>query len=460
MTAVWIDTTAATAASRWWSRFGDDLHGEAFALEHLLSELALGEHNAVARHLTNAATELWTVSAVVRRAVDAVERGDGSFDLRDAGDLARLVAGVGVGPPPSHVDTATRRSASSAFGDRGETGDREIRSPYHSVGSSAVGSWSAERGRHLVVRALADTGDARQIRPDEFGLVRLDNGRYVVVLPGVVDLSASSPGWDPHHRSVRDLDRAAFGSSRSTGVAGNPYARAVWDALVGARVPAGADVMVVGHSFGADTALDLAAEPGFNGPSGFHVTHVVAAGYHSSPQLTHVPAGTEVLVLQNFRDVPVIVEAVGASGVTEAAASSLAAIGAAATLDPVGAVRHQATSIRHQLGSMWSAATHAVDRADDLADIAVGVAAADPRRVSGGAAGLVTLERGVRTPAPGRVVSVFDGGGDGLGHAPSNYVSYLHEATDPAVVAFLASVDAAGYAVPGVALAVDVSVPG
>ena len=455
MTAGWIDTSAAITASTWWSRLGDDLHREAFTLEHVLSEIALGDHTAVSRQLTNAATELWTVSAVVRHIVDAVARGDGSFEPLDAGALARLIAGVGVGPLPAHVTGAARRSASSAFGDRGETGDREVRSPYRSIGATPT-----ERGRHRVVRALADTGDARQIRPDEFGLVRLDNGRYVIVLPGVVDLSTFSPGWDRHHRSVRDLDRAAFGSSRSTGVAANPYARAVWDALASAAVPPGSEIMVVGHSFGADTALDLAAEPRFNGPAGFHVTHVVAAGYHSAPQLAHVPTGTEVLVLQNHRDVSVIVETIGESGATEAVASTLATIGALARFDPVEAVHQQLTSIRHQIRTLGSAMTHVIDRTDDLADIAVGVAATDPRRIGDGVTGFVTLEPGVRTAGAGRVVSVFDGGGDGFGHAPSTYVSYLDDVADPTVLALLASIDEAGYSVPGVALAVDVSVPG
>jgi hypothetical protein len=455
MSVVWLDTTAATTAGAWWSRWGDQAHREAFDLEVRLSDLALGEHTAAPRHLTAAATLLWTVAAVVRRIVDEVDRGDLTAGRIGPDALDRLLAEVGVGPLPSHVSEAARRSTSSAFGDRGETGDREIRSPYLVVGATPV-----ERGRHLVARAIGDTGDARQIRPDEFEIVRLDNGRYIVVLPGVVDLSAFSPGWHRRHRSVRDLDQAAFGSSRSTGVDDNPYARAVWDAVHDAGVPSGAELMVVGHSFGADTALDLAAEPGFNGAGGFRVTHVVAAGYHSSPQLPHLPSGTEVLVLQNDRDVPVILEAVGEAGVTEAAVSSASALGALVSLDPIGAARHHVRSIRHQADAWWSAASLTVDRADDLARIAVGVATADPRRVRDGVTGLVTLEPGVSSPAPGQVVSVFDGPGDGFGHAPSNYVSHVHGVDDRAVVSFLASVDAAGYTSPGVALAVDISVPG
>lgn len=451
---VWTDTDVARRASRWWVRFGDDVHHAAFDLEHRLVQLALAEHLTAPRRLASAATELWTAAAFVRRVTELVERGADSFELGDRRALDRLLAQVGVGPLPAHVDDHARGAPSSAFGDHGETGDREIRSPY-----DVAGATPSERGRRLVARALADTGDARQIRADEIGVVRLDSGRHLVVLPGVVDLSALSFGWDRRHRSVRDLDRAAFGSSRSTGVDANPYARAVWDAVIDARVPPGSELMIVGHSFGADTALDLAAEPGFNGPGGYRVTHVVAAGYHSTPQLAHVGAGTSVLVLQNRWDVPVIAEAVGGSGLTEAVVSSVSAVEAIAALDPVGAGRHQARSFGHQFQMVTSVAAHVGRRAGDLADVAVGVATADPRRVRDGAAGIVTPTPGVRSPSPGQVVSVFDGPTTGFGHATSSYVSHVQSADDAAIVAFLDSVDAAGYTTAGVALAVDVSVP-
>lgn len=454
MTVVWIDTEAAELAARVWTEHGEGLHRRAFDLEHLLVELALGEQTLAVQRLTAAATELWTIAAFVRRAAQAVEGGDGSFDPADAGDVARLLAEVGVGEPGAAIAASATARYSSAFGDPGERGDREVRTPYTTVGSTPD-----ERARHRVARALSDTGAARRIRSDEFGLVRLDDGKHLVVLPGVVDLSAFDLGWDRHHRSVRDLDRAAFESSRSTGVGGNPYAHAVWEALVTAGVPAGTDIMMVGHSYGADTALDLAADAGFNGPDGFDVTHVVAAGYHSAPQLSAVTPGTDLLVLQNHRDLPVILEAVGESGVTESVVSSVASISSLAAFDPVAAVRHHARSVGHGWRALWSGANHVVDRAADVGDIAVGLALADPRRVSDGAADLVTLAPGVRTPAPGQVVSVFAGGGAGFGHAQSHYAAHVRDVDDPAVLSFLASVDAAGYTAPGVALAVDVSVP-
>ena len=450
MSAVWIDTDVAAAAGAWWVRFGDDVHRRAFELEHRLADLALAQQLGAVRHLTAAATELWIAATFLRRCTDAVVGGDASFDLTDAGELTRVRAAVEAGGPSA----TTGRTFSAAIGDPGGTGTRELRTPYVTVGSSP-----AELGRHLTARALEDTADTRRLRPDEFGIVRLNGGRFVVVLPGVVDLSSLALGWDTSHRSVRDLDRGAVGSSRSTGVAGNPYARMVWESLATAGVPTGAEVMLVGHSYGADTALDLAAEEGFNGPDGFRITHVVAAGYHSTPQLAHVPDETAVLVLQNRQDVPVIVEAIGGSGLTEAAASSIATVTALGELDPVAAARHHARTLRHQVGALWSAAAHVIDRSEDLAEVAVGAALGDPRRVADGTAAFVTLEPGVRTPRSRQVVSVFEGGFAGFGHDPSHYIDHVREVDDPAVLAFLESVDAAGYTAPGALLAVDVSVP-
>lgn len=443
MDAVWIDPDAARTAVRWWARHGDELHRAAFELEHLLARLALGEHLAAVQHLTRAAAELWVSATMLQRSVDATLAADRSAVSAPARDAFRT----------DRSGSAFGR-ASSVFGDPGERGDREVRTPYLASGHSPV-----ERARQRVARALLDTGDTRRIRADEFALVELADDRYVVVLPGVVDLSSPHLGWDSHHRSPRDLDRAALASSRSADVADNPYAIAVADALADAGVPVGARLLIVGHSFGADTALDLAADAGFNGPNGYRVTHVVAAGYHSGPQLSAVDADTDVLVVQNHRDAAVIAESIGAAGVTDAVASSVAALAALAAVDPITAARHQARSIGGQARAVWSAARHLVDRRDELADAAVGVATADPRRAVGAAAGVITLEPGVTTPSPGRVVSVFEGGGDGFGHAPELYASHLLQSGDPAVVAFLESIDAAGYTGVGDAVAIDISVP-
>lgn len=167
-----------------------------------------------------------------------------------------------------------------------------------------------DRGRAAVVDAFDATADSSRIRSDEFQIIDHGNGNYTVVLPGVTDLSDPHAGFDPVDQSVRDTDQVAAVSAGSTGIDGNRYAQMVREHLQRADVPPGANLMIVGHSFGADTALDLASDPGFNGRD-YHVTHVVAAAYYSQPQLPHVQPGTEVLVLQNNKDVPVMAEQIG-----------------------------------------------------------------------------------------------------------------------------------------------------
>lgn len=449
--AVWLDTDRAHRAADAWIAHADGVQRAATEVEHLLLRMALDEHTTSWQSMVAAATELWVAAALTRGAVVAAVAGD-SFD--PLAELASLLAMAGSATVASRAPADLAIPFSSAFGDLGQTGGREPRTPYGPIGATPT-----ERGRRLVQRALADTGDHRRVRTDEFGLVRLADDRYVVVLPGVVDLSRPDLGWSDRHRSVRDLDRAAVASSRSSAARDNPYAVFVHAGLVAARVPAGSELLIVGHSFGADTALDLAADPTFNGPGAFRVTHVVAAGYHSGPQLPDVAAHTGVLVLQNHRDVAVIVEAIGAAHVVDAIEASADAVHSAATLDPVGAVAAHTRLVGHQLGALWSGVRHVVNRADDVRRVAAGAITVDPAAVRDGVTSFVTLEPGVRTPGAGRVVSVFEGGGAGAGHEQGHYLDHLDEVDHPAVVSFLASLDEAGYTGPGLAVAVDVSVP-
>lgn len=199
----------------------------------------------------------------------------------------------------------------------GDPGGTYTTRPLHPhPGTAAAGGGPADRGRLAVHRLLAMTGagypdtgtpTSTPLQPDEFALVRHGPDRYTVVLPGVTDLRVPRVGLDPHHRSVRDLDVAAAPSVIDATVANNPYAQMVIDGLAAAGVPQGADVAIVGHSFGADTALDLAADPHVNGDR-YRITHVIVAGYHIEPLLEHVQPGTDVLGLVNTRDVPVFVE--------------------------------------------------------------------------------------------------------------------------------------------------------
>jgi pimeloyl-ACP methyl ester carboxylesterase len=181
-----------------------------------------------------------------------------------------------------------------------------------------------------VAQALDLTAAEHRIRADEIGLIEHGDGVYTVVLPGVTDLSRPSTGWNPDHRSVRDLDMAALDSARSSAMIDNRYAGAVAEALDRAGVEPAARLTVVGHSYGADTALDLAADRRFNGQR-YRVEYVVAAGYYSQPQLRHVPPSTDVLVLQNRRDVVIEAERLARWAVAPMESLAATVMGTAAT---------------------------------------------------------------------------------------------------------------------------------
>ena len=408
--------------------------------------------------LAAASTELWVNVSFVRLVADRAESSDGFGNVdpftidqlrRQAGDHAQL----------SLTDACTASwasySFSSRYGDHGETFDGDVRSPFAIFGSNAD-----QRGRNLVIRALADTNDEVQIRQDEFELVRLSNGRYLVVLPGVTDLSSPDLGLNDRHRTVRDVDQYAYPSSQSTSVADNRYAQMVWDGLIASGVPFGSELMIVGHSYGADTALDLAADPMFNGSAGFDVTHVVAAGYHSEPQLPHVDAGTEVLVLQNHRDAAVIAEAVGHGHVTGIVEESKGFFGSVFDLDPLGALGHLGGVAYHEVGAAVrrclvpgrqcrldrSGRSRAWRRAGPAGSPTVWPTWSPSIRAS------------IRSPST-RSSTCSPVGARGSVTIPPTTSPTSSDTTDPGVVAFFESVDAAGYATSGTAWAIDVSVP-
>ncbi len=458
MSVFWIDTDSARRAATDWAQRADAWFRIQFDLEGDLAALELGDaHPAVVRSLATASAELWVNVSFVRLTADRAESSDVS-GVPDAATIDRFRRQAGHTVQLALGDACATSwaaySFSSRLGDDGETYDADLRSPYSSSGSNA-----AERGRNLIVRALADTADEVQIREDEFQTVRLADGRYLVVLPGVTDLSSPHLGLDDRHRTVRDLDRFAYPSAQSTAVVDNRYGRMVWDGLIAAGVPSGAKLMIVGHSYGADTALDLAADPAFNGSAGFDVTHVVAAGYHSEPQLAHVGSSTRVLVLQNHRDAAVIVEAVGRGHVTAVVEQGKGFFDSVVDLDPIGAVGHLGGVVHHEVGAAADGVGFLAGNAASIAQVTAGVAIDRPDWVVDGVGDLVTLDAGVSQPTEHQVVDVFAGGGEGFGHHPANYVSHLVDTDDPSVVSFFESVDAAGYATSGTALAIDVSVP-
>lgn len=302
-------------------------------------------------------------------------------------------------------------------GDLGGTYDAENRGPYQVKGID-----DEARGRATIAEVLRHTADSDQIAPDEFEIIALDNGAWLVVLPGVTDLSNPNYGWNPFHRSVRDTDQAALESSTSTTIDDNLYAQMVAEAMRRQGVQPGDEVMLVGHSFGADTALDLAADPNFNGDGAFQVTHVVAAAYDSGPQLEHVPDSTEVLVLQNARDIPVHAEAIGHG--------------------PVGAFDSFGDGLDSFIdGDPGAGFDHLGDAVGDI-----------------GGTDTFDITPRVTARGPNQIQDVFVGGGQGAGHHQNNYIDHVEQTTDPAVAAFFASVAEHGYHGPGNSLAIDVSV--
>lgn len=454
MSTLQIDTIAARRAANAWIEWGNQAQRTQLAAEADFDGLELGVGvPTVSQALGTAATELWLAGAFVLLVAERAESADGApFDSAALNDLQQL-AGIQV-----YAATGGRPPAgwllSSGSGELGGTFGSEVRSPFVVTGDSPL-----ELGRALVIRALLDTASGAQIRADEFEIVRLPDGKYLVVLPGVTDLSKPDLGYSDTHRSVRDVDQAAYPSSMSTSVADNRYAQMVWDALRARGVPLGSELMIVGHSFGADTALDLAADSGFNGAGGYQVTHVVAAAYDSRPQLAHVPASTQVLVLQNNRDVPVIGEAVGNAHVTATVDAGAGVVGSLWDGDVIGVFANAGDAVFNGIAVGHEATWYTVTNAGDIVDVIGGVQSFDPGRVVEGAHDFVTRDPGTDRPTPSQTVTVFEGGFAGAGHHQDNYIDFLETTTDPAVSAFLASVASAGFATAGSAHAVDVSAP-
>ncbi len=173
---------------------------------------------------------------------------------------------------------------------------------------------TASQGRNAIVHSLRDGSDVGDISADEFAIIDHGigpNGKptYTINLPGVTDLSSPSPGWHPVHATVRDIDQAAAYSAHSSKVEDNLYAQMVVRALREIDIPLGSNLMIVGHSFGADTAADLAASTDFT--ENYNLTHVVAAAYDSVPQLADIDPNIEVLVLQNDNDYAIKGEILG-----------------------------------------------------------------------------------------------------------------------------------------------------
>ncbi|WP_208029071.1 alpha/beta fold hydrolase [Rhabdothermincola sediminis] len=168
--------------------------------------------------------------------------------------------------------------------------------------------------RESIVQAMLDS---RETGRNEIQIRRLDNEKFIVVLPGVVDLSqglknplVAPAAWMTTQEDTARLMRNAIGEWASPG-GYDTYAAQVKQAMERAGVPAGADVLLVGHSYGGFAAMNLATDPSFNSAvgstnaTGYHVnvTHVVAAGADTEHYLSRVPKETHALVFNNRYDV-------------------------------------------------------------------------------------------------------------------------------------------------------------
>ena len=93
------------------------------------------------------------------------------------------------------------------------------------------------------------------------------------------------------------------------------YAEDVKAALQRAGVPAGSEVMLVGHGYGGYAAMHLAADRTFNragvdpdGRYSVEVTDAVSFAAATNHYLPRVPPGTTTLVVASAEDVPAAIE--------------------------------------------------------------------------------------------------------------------------------------------------------
>lgn len=283
---------------------------------------------------------------------------------------------------------------------------------------------AVERGRDLIIRALRDTADPDQILRDEFEVFFHDNGNLTLVLPGVIDLSSPRFGRDPETQSLRDLDQQAINSAFSTGVEDNGYAQRIveWtEEMVSAGVIApGTQTTIIGHSFGGDTAFDLASDEHFNGEL-LDVTHTFSAGYFSFPQLEHIPARTSALTTANIYDLVLLAEQLSHVGVRPTDRIAYAAI------------EHGTNRTTRLLNRFRTIPLPRID---------------------------ISKER-VRSTAPNGLHAEFEGGftATGVGHHQDEYIDYLERVDDVKIEQFLSELDDEGFTSNAVALSIDISDP-
>ncbi len=287
-----------------------------------------------------------------------------------------------------------------------------------------------ERGRALILRALNDTTNPDQILTDEFEALLHDNGALTLILPGVADLSTPQLGNDPETNTLRDLDQHAIPSAFNSSLSANGYAKRIaeWTehmVMTGVLEP-GTPTMLIGHSFGGDTAFDLAADTHFNGEL-VNVTHIFSAGYYIDPAFEQLPDHTRAVATRNIYD---------AAAVTEFSAW--------------GGHRRPAEQI-------------AVDLAQKTANLERTLLDAALDAVGSSAAPIIppagfTAERSQQM-APNGTSITFSGSFDldSFGHHPDDYSAFIENVKAPGVLDFFVELDTQGFTDNAVALSIDIS---
>lgn len=481
-----------------------------------VAEARAGFATAVIQVLFEVKADIAAAGAGLRRAASTIE----SFHL-----VLRDSTGLDAVAPKSRYPQTTSRSLADlcpvvakakAFGDLGGTGECETRRYLEhgtaslwadssaqvplSLASSDLSAQVSPTGNTTIANLLTLMGDRRYISPDEFAAILHTNGNLTIVLGGVTDLSkAPRLGYDPRNKTVRDLDKSALRSLWTTDLSSNRYAQMVADwvrhAIDQGLVKKGAQVLIVGHSYGADTAFDLAGDADFNG-SLVNVTHLVAAGYHNEHQMSSLADQTKAMVLQNVHDAVHVAEGVAVDSYLLAtrvhsaserksqellcddlglhpllertrvclpidaepnhdkddgfgkgmqALGRLAVEGAETTLEAV-TTGYNAV-LRASRRVEWPQMVPA------LVPAAVAIAPTAPERFE-------FAETEVIEAAPNVLLAEFEGGFDlkSFGHDLETYVNYISSPRDASLIDFGSEVEEAGFVSPGVLLAIDVSV--
>jgi hypothetical protein len=300
-----LDRAAITARQTWQGTAADTFGNHMNDRGHVFELAAERVREATPTLMELADTiEHWTRAYDVAVQHEESANSRGSLPDRDAAMLAQEVA---VRRTQSASDNCSTKLAAIAALLGGYTNRSFIAIGDNSGPCFVVDS--TLQGRDLLLDSLQATEDGR-ISPDEIQIREMDDGSYVVVLPGVTDLTSNLPTpWRWVTGGPEDRARMTANAKDSAVYGGpNPYAEAVKIALQRAGVPPGSDVTFVGHSYGDYTAVDLASDDDFNSADGtsrgynVKVRRVFGFGADVGWKLKNVPAETDVVAVNSRND--------------------------------------------------------------------------------------------------------------------------------------------------------------